>query len=247
MVMPFNKKYLIIGGISIAAIISISVSIFFFLQYQKSQALLKNPADAAKVENKDIAKKIALLVDVPLNEEPTVAAVSDADKLREQPFFAKAKNGDRVVFYASTKRAILYRPSTNKIIEMSPVNVTQGNTQTPVVAGATAPSPTVGPTPTPEPKSFRLAIYNGTTTPKLANNMEKSLNEKLPIATVVKKDNATKSDYNKTLIIDLTGTNALEAKSLMDAVEGSSVVTLPSGEAKPDADILLIIGANWKP
>jgi hypothetical protein len=249
-----SKKHFVIGGITLAVILLISISVYFFLQYQHSQALLKNPAEAAKSENKDIAKKIALLVDVPSDEEPTVAVVSDVEKLRNQPFFAKAENNDRVIFYPSTKRAILYRPNTGKIIEMSPVNVDQqAKTDTaPVVAGAEAPTPTKAsllpaPTAVPVARAFRLAIYNGTATSKLANNMEKTLSEQLPIATVVKKDNAVRNTYNKTLIVDVSGINDLETKALAGVIPGSVVTTLPPGENKPDSDILVIIGSDWKP
>jgi hypothetical protein len=52
-----------------------------------------------------------------------VATVSDASKLQSQQFFAKAQNGDKVLIFTNAKRAVLYRPSTNKVIEYAPVNI----------------------------------------------------------------------------------------------------------------------------
>lgn len=55
--------------------------------------------------------------DPSIDETPTIATVSDITKLQGQPFFAKAQNGDKVYVYSNAKKAILYRPSENKIIE----------------------------------------------------------------------------------------------------------------------------------
>ena len=56
-----------------------------------------------------------------IKPQPTVATVSDINKLRTQPFFTNAKNGERVLIFKNTKKAIIYRPSTNQIIEIAPI------------------------------------------------------------------------------------------------------------------------------
>lgn len=52
---------------------------------------------------------------------PTIAQVSDAEKLRAEPFFAHAENGDQVLAYSDALIAILYRPATHKIIAVTPL------------------------------------------------------------------------------------------------------------------------------
>ena len=91
---------------------------------------LSNPQESAKVETERIKKQVAALIDVPTDEEPTIANVADANKAKEQSpeFFAKAENGDRLLMYPKAKKAILYRPSTNRIIEVSTLNIGGNNT-----------------------------------------------------------------------------------------------------------------------
>jgi hypothetical protein len=65
---------------------------------------------------------VGKLMDLP-SEKPTVATVKDVTQLPlNQPFFVAAKNGDTVLFYNDAKKAILYRPETDKIINVSPIN-----------------------------------------------------------------------------------------------------------------------------
>jgi hypothetical protein len=99
-------------------------SAFMFVQYRGAQAKLRSPqATAANVKQvNDTLGKVARLVIVPSGETPTVATVSNADKLKAQTFFANAKDGDKVIVYAKAKQAILYRPSTNQIVTMAPVS-----------------------------------------------------------------------------------------------------------------------------
>lgn len=242
--MESGKKRITVIGIILLAIAAAGTSVYFFLQYRKSEALLKNPVEAAKIDNKRMFARIAEFVDLPADEEPTIANVTDKEKLADSPFFARAQTGDRVIFYTQAKRAILYRPSTGKIIEM---NVMSDSGSQPEVAGASAGSGQILPTPTPSPaKKPTVAIYNGTTTPKLANNMEKLLTDKNAYAEVVAKENAAVQDYGKTRIIDLTGTNSQAVRDLSGLIT-AEISSLPAGEVKPEAEILIITGSDFTP
>jgi len=103
-------------------VLAIATSIFFFVQYRHTQAQLKNPNSAAQSQTQELIDKVAKLTDLP-SGEPTVATVSDVSKLSSQTFFVNAKNGDKVLIYSSAKKAILYRPSTNKIINIAPLSI----------------------------------------------------------------------------------------------------------------------------
>lgn len=70
----------------------------------------------------DLVSKVSKLVILPQDEVPTVATVNNVAQLRNQPFFANAKNGYKVLIYTKAAKAILYDPVNNKIIEIAPIN-----------------------------------------------------------------------------------------------------------------------------
>jgi len=215
------KRFVIpIGVVLIIAVASIP-SYYFYNQYQKAQMLLKNPTEAAKEEVNALVARVGQLLELPQGEEPTVATVSDKEKLKDQAFFAKAENGDKVLIYTNAKKAILYRPSVNKVIDVAPVNIGSPSTS--------------------QAQLLRVALYNGTTTTGLTKSVETDLKGKLPNIDVVLKENAKKNDYTKTLVIDLSGNKKEEAIQLANVL-GGQVQDLPKDETKPDADILVIIG-----
>lgn len=98
------------------------VYIFFF----------KSPPSKEAEQVKEFQKTLKLisrLIILPENEQPTLATVSDASKLKDQPFFANAKTGDKVLIYANSKKAILYNPETDKIVEVSSLNLSTNNSK----------------------------------------------------------------------------------------------------------------------
>jgi len=201
----------------------IGTSYYFFNKYKKTQALLSNPTLAAKEEVKKITDQVSKLMMLPTKEEPIVVTVLDKKKLKDQDFFKNAQNGDKVVVYSVSKQAILYRPSINKIIQVAPLNL--GDTNQPI----------------------KIALYNGTTTVGMTASLEKELAGKVTNITIADKDNAKKTDYEKTLVIDLSGKKPELAKQLATLLNAQAV-KLPAGEIAPkNVDLLVIIGVDYKP
>src|SRR3989344_9582877 len=114
------KKLALLGSLVLLVALSGSATAayYFYTQYQKTQKLLQNPTEAAKVETQSLVSRVGKLIELP-KEEVTVATVIDAIKLKEQPFFAQSQNGDKVLIYTQTRKAILYRPTANKVIEVA--------------------------------------------------------------------------------------------------------------------------------
>ena len=84
------KKYIFILVAVLAVLAIAGTGFFFFLQYQKTQQLLRNPGQTASSEIPQLVAKVGKHYDLPVSEQPTLATVSDITKLAGQPFFAKA-------------------------------------------------------------------------------------------------------------------------------------------------------------
>ena len=206
-------------------------------------------------EVNEIAGKVGKLMELP-GEAPTLGTVTDKDKLKDQPFFANSQNGDKVLIYPLAGKAILYRPSINKIIEVtyltignqsnsnqaSQINTLQSQQRTTDNAGkANTDQASQQPSQTTEPAN--VAIYNGTDVKGIAANVADKI-ASLDGLTVVQKTNATGS-YANTTIVNLNGKDQA-AQKIADTLEAGQVSTdLPNGEKKPDADILIIVGKDF--
>ena len=196
--------------------------IYFYWQYQR---VVKNPDIITKQETAWVLERVNKLIDLPQDETPTVATVLDKDKLKDQEFFKNAQNGDKLIVYMKAKKAVLYRSSTNKIIEVAPVY--NDDTKKAEASGAITANP-------------KVAILNGTKTAGLTNTAETKIKETIANVEILSKDNAKKTDYSKTIVVDINGTMADQAKKIADAL-GGEVGSLPDGETKPEADILVIV------
>lgn len=111
------KKYL--PAILLVLVISLGISTFYF--YRRTSSTNKEPKISEK-ETKLLIEKVNKLVLLPNDETPTIATVSDPEKLKEQSFFIDAKVGYKVLIYTNARKAILYDPEINKIINIAPIN-----------------------------------------------------------------------------------------------------------------------------
>ena len=117
--MNFIQKN-IVAILVVVALAGAGSGYYFYHQYQ---VLKQNPQAITDKENAALVAKLDQLIELPTNEQPTIATVSDLSKLKDQPFFANAKIGDRVFIYTNAKKAILYDEAANKIIEVAPINI----------------------------------------------------------------------------------------------------------------------------
>ncbi len=118
-----RKLKIVFWGAIIVAVMGISFSGYLLNKIK----YLENPALATNEEIKKLVVDVGKFLVLPKDETPTLATVSDPEKLRDQPFFANAQTGDKVLIYALSRKAILWRPSTSKIVEISSLNPTTNN------------------------------------------------------------------------------------------------------------------------
>lgn len=120
------KKYL--GLILVLLVVVLALTSVYF--YKKSVGVTDK---VSQEEVKSLVQKVSRLVVVPTDETPTIATVSDPEALKNQAFFIDAKKGDKVLIYSNAKKAVLYDPVADKIVNIAPLNSeTQTPTTTPV-------------------------------------------------------------------------------------------------------------------
>ena len=205
-------------------IILLGTTGYFYYQYQK---LFKSPIAAqitAQEEAQRLAADIGKLMLLPNDETPTVATVTDVDKLKDQLFFKNAKNGSKVLIYPNSKLAVIYDPKANLIINIGPINFAQQQAQ--------------------QIQKTHVGLRNGTNISGLTFKVEADIQKSFPDVGVVMKDQDKRTDYEKTLVVVLNETAKNVATELAKALN-AQMGKLPDGETKPEGvDILIIVGKD---
>src|SRR3989338_4597628 len=143
---------------SLLFLLALTPSLFFFIKYKEAEQKLQNVARSPTDDTTRIIEEVGQLIELPSDETPTVATVTDKEKLSDQPFFAQAKNGDKVLIYTKAKKAILYDPLAKKIIDVAPVNTSSPSAE--IIESS------------PTPPLFSFILYNGTATVGLTKQFE---------------------------------------------------------------------------
>ncbi len=113
--------------LTMLALAGIGTAVFFY--YENRKLAEQTPAGQIKAVE-DIRNKIAKLIELPTGE-PILATVDDVSKLGDQKFFEKAQNGDYLLIFSEAKLAYLYRESTNKLINVGPIEIQADNSTSP--------------------------------------------------------------------------------------------------------------------
>ncbi len=216
-------------------------------ELEKLKAQVPTSSSLSEERQRQLLSEVSARILLPQDETPTIAMVSDIDRLKDQPFFAGGQNGDVVLIYMNAKKAILYRPSEKKVIEVAPINLdnVDGMSQATVSGalnqqkGNSAEKGSIVST-----QSFRFEIRNGTTDTALTRMFEREVLKKFPNASVIERGNASKRDYTTSFIVDISGTKSNDLRSIASALN-LSPSSLPDGEQSPaNADFLIILGSD---
>ncbi len=101
--------YILIG------IVGILFAIYFGREFLLNLSLSKHSDKAYLVT------MVSRLVELP-DEDPMVVTVTNSDVLSRQIFFKDVQVGDKLLVFKASKKAVLYRPSTDKIVSIAPLN-----------------------------------------------------------------------------------------------------------------------------
>jgi len=230
--MDKKKIFTLIGALVLVALIAIGVAVYSYRQYNQ---LAIDSGVAAGKEIKSYIANISRFMVLP-DEAPTLATVTDMQKLQGQLFFKLAQKNDKVLIYAKAKKAILYRPAENKVIEVGVLTIdnTQATPKTSVNSD-----------------TLKLVILNGSKTPGLATALKALLADEAIKTETILVGNTQVATYTASVIINLSkGKKTATIQALGKSMGLKYETQIPSVEqaaltkllGNKTADAVIIVG-----
>ncbi|MCX7997205.1 MAG: hypothetical protein N2691_05660 [Patescibacteria group bacterium] len=230
---PFRVPLFVIIPVSVVLVISLVVSGYFaWHAYEFKQSRL-DPDRAAKLQAERIVSRVSRLMDMPSTERASVAVLGARSDEQYRDFFSQAIPGDAVIIFPQARRAILYRDSIDRIIDIV------------TLASAERVSPPSGA----QEKSvvrypLRMAILNGGA-PAGSEQLAGEIIQDAIAGLIPEYAGAAKANnYTRTIVINLSGVPETVLEDVARAI-GGTITTLPSYETAPDTDFLVILGADF--
>lgn len=119
-----NKKIVSLLTIVIVALLAFAI----FKKFYPTTATPEGQLSEKQI--KSLVTKVSKLINVP-EETPVIATIIKADQLiAEQKFYAGSKDGDYLMVFPTAQKAIIYRESENRLINVGPIIVDQPATST---------------------------------------------------------------------------------------------------------------------
>lgn len=148
---PSKKRRYIILIIVFIAFLLLSASAFYY--YNQYTMLKSNPSALSESQTKELMTDVGKLMSLPSDETPQVATVVNPNLVQEHTPFTQTQTGDIILIYKGIKRAILYRPSQHRIIDVAAVIIgTASPTTMPQPSAIINTTPTLTASSTAKPK-----------------------------------------------------------------------------------------------
>ena len=118
----------LLAGLAALLVIVIGIAMFFYGRWQRYRDdPMKAQKEQIERETNKVVRKVSKLMILPEDEMPSLVTVSNKEEINEnQEFFKLTEDGDKMLIYRQARKAILYRPKSNRIVNVAPVNVSSG-------------------------------------------------------------------------------------------------------------------------
>jgi hypothetical protein len=211
---------------------------YFFTKGQQD-FVIKPGEKLTESQVEQLIARVGRFLVLPSDEQPSVAAISDAQELAQrQSFYKDAQDGNILIVYSN--KAIIYDAVADQLVNVGPI-VRTDTELAPTASDSSAPTPT--PEATPVPVAITVEVRNGTQTPGLASALANQLRES-ELYEVEAVGDAT-TGYDNTVIVFLASDDEAKAATVAGLAEelNATVVTeLPTGERATSHEVLILIG-----
>lgn len=209
-----RNKLLIRLAVAIVILGAVGFGIYSYVQLQNVK---KDPQSVVKQETEKLVKKLQKHIITPTDETPTVATITDTDKLKSQPFFDDAQNGDKIIIFSKAHKVMVYRESVDLLVNVGPLNT-----------GAETSNAT----------SVGIISVNGNN-----QQVQKTLDQKLAgkVSVAYSGDAKNKNAVQQTTVVDVSGKNPDLTKEIAGVLGGVVGNSLPAGETAPSNASIVIV------
>lgn len=207
-----------------------------YINYQAAQkkiAVLTDPKLASELNQKQtevLLEKLGKLMDLPAEKNPIVATINDVETLAAtQDFYTNAHNGDKLLIFSQSRKAIIYDENRNVLVNAGPIFYSD---------------PAANAQPQRAADRVTIDLRNGSTVADLAVKTRDQLKTTFAF-NILRIAKAAKTDYTTTTLIDLTdGSKGQMVADLQKALGANVVKQMPNGEAETKAEIVVILGSK---
>ncbi len=119
----------------LALLVIIVIAVLGYAIFRKLNPAVKIPeGQLSEKQIKTLVTKVSKLINVP-EETPVIITIKKAEQLiASQKFYVGSKDGDYLMVFPKTQKAIIYRKSEGRLINVGPIIIDQPATTTkPVV------------------------------------------------------------------------------------------------------------------
>jgi len=217
----------------ILVIVGFAWSFYSYQQAKNQLAVLTDPKQANELNAKqteELLAKVSKLVVLPNEKNPVVATINDVEVLAAtQDFYKDANNGDKLIIFTQSRKAIIYNEAQNKLINVGPILYNSSSGQ---VTSQTIPA-----------DRLTIDLRNGTKTSDLGVQTRDTLASNYSFL-IIRLAKAANANYTETTIVDQTKDDkkADIVNALQKQLNAKVVKELPVNETTSSAEVVVILG-----
>lgn len=219
----------------IIALAACAIAFWGYWQSKQKLSVLTNPQQASELnaeQTQKLLEKVGKVAVLPNEPNPVVATINDVETLASrQNFYKDAHNGDKLLVFARSRKAIIFDEKNNLIVNIGPIFYTdaEGKNQT---------------APLNQDGKLNIDIRNGSSqNDKSVNLRDKLISNANYIISKIGK--ASKNSYTGTTVVD-----RIEGDAKNDLIQALTkelgpvtiVQQMPEGEAASNAEVVVILG-----
>lgn len=230
-----SRSSILLPVLLAVAVIGLIISYWGYAQTKKKLSVLTNPSQANELnaaQTEELLAKVGKLITLPDEKNPVVATINDVESLSaRQDFYAQANNGDKLIVFARSRKAVIYDEKDNLIVNMGPVFYTDKD-------GKNQPPSQV------EDGRITIDLRNGSKTKDMGITTRDKLEANAAFH-IIRLAKAANGNYTGNVIFNNIkgGAKADLVASLAKELNATVVTKLPDGEADSAAEIVVVLGS----